>query len=531
MRILHLVPGLLQVVHDAEDERVALDAACAWVRTHAGARGVAVVAAGGGEVVAQAGWSERRVRNEVHSQVCRETPHTWSDEAGPGGPVQVTAPVRYAGAIIGHVLAAGSREEAEMVEDGVQALAALCGPALRARLDALAVPNDPSSLMPELIGRSAVMTAVCEQVRQAARTGFPVLIEGESGTGKELVARALHRLSDRRSRRLMAVNCAALTDDLVEAELFGFARGAFTGAVTARAGLFEDAHRGSLFLDEVSELSARAQAKLLRALQEREVRRVGENTARAVDVRVIAATNQPLAEAAASRRFREDLLFRLAVLRIALPPLRDRLEDLPALATALIADASRDLGRPAPLLDEAALAVLRVNPFRGNVRELRNMLERALVRCRGPVLGAAHLGLSVGGGQAPALHALKEMEPLAAQGRATALHTPTLGGGRALALQGDLPLDLGELERLAIAEALRRVRGNRTHAARLLGIGLRTLRNKLRTYREAGVNVEAAEAAAGQLWPSASGAADEIRQPCRGTQRARTSQETSEESS
>jgi two-component system response regulator FlrC len=374
------------------------------------------------------------------------------------------------------------------------------------------------------------MREVIEAARDVAPTLTTVLLLGESGTGKELLARFLHAES-RRPGPWVAVNCAALPAELLESELFGHEKGSFTGAFERRAGRFEQAQRGTLLLDEISELPLPLQAKLLRVVQEREVDRLGGQRPVPVDVRVIATSNRDLGEMVQRGLFRSDLYYRLNVFPIVLPPLRDRLEDLPALATALIADASRDLGRPAPLLDEAALAVLRVNPFRGNVRELRNMLERALVRCRGPVLGAAHLGLSVGGGQAPALHALKEMEPLAAQGRATALHTPTLGGGRALALQGDLPLDLGELERLAIAEALRRVRGNRTHAARLLGIGLRTLRNKLRTYREAGVNVEAAEAAAGQLWPSASGAADEIRQPCRGTQRARTSQETSEESS
>jgi two-component system response regulator FlrC len=393
---------------------------------------------------------------------------------------------------------------------------------------ASAAPVAASQAAP--VGASPAMREVIEAARDVAPTLTTVLLLGESGTGKELLARFLHAES-RRPGPWVAVNCAALPAELLESELFGHEKGSFTGAFERRAGRFEQAQRGTLLLDEISELPLPLQAKLLRVVQEREVDRLGGQRPVPVDVRVIATSNRDLGEMVQRGLFRSDLYYRLNVFPIVLPPLRDRLEDLPALATALIADASRDLGRPAPLLDEAALAVLRVNPFRGNVRELRNMLERALVRCRGPVLGAAHLGLSVGGGQAPALHALKEMEPLAAQGRATALHTPTLGGGRALALQGDLPLDLGELERLAIAEALRRVRGNRTHAARLLGIGLRTLRNKLRTYREAGVNVEAAEAAAGQLWPSASGAADEIRQPCRGTQRARTSQETSEESS
>jgi two-component system response regulator HydG len=440
MRILHLVPGLLQVVHDAEDERVALDAACAWVRTQACARGVAVVTGADGRLVAQAGWPERQVRAEVLSQVCRETPQRWIDTTGAGGAVQVAAPVRYAGAMIGHVLAFASPSDVQMVEDAVQACAALCGPALRARLDALTVPDDPSAVMPELIGRSPVMMAVRDQVRQAARTGFSVVIEGESGTGKELVARALHRLSDRRSRRFMAVNCAALTDDLVEAELFGFARGAFTGAVTARPGLFEDAHGGSLFLDEVSELSARAQAKLLRALQEREVRRVGENTARPVDVRVIAATNQPLAEAAAARRFREDLLFRLAVVRLAVPPLRDRLEDLPALAAAFWRRAMDDVGKHARLTREAVAALCGYG-WPGNVRELQNVMAGLAVRApaRGR-LGAREVRAHLSG--APA------------------------GSSAGVSLE-DLRR---QCERRAVAGALARHGGRRAPAARELGL-------------------------------------------------------------
>jgi two-component system response regulator FlrC len=389
---------------------------------------------------------------------------------------------------------------------------------------------------PTPVAASPAMREVIEAARDVAPTLTTVLLLGESGTGKELLARFLHAES-RRPGPWVAVNCAALPAELLESELFGHEKGSFTGAFERRAGRFEQAQRGTLLLDEISELPLPLQAKLLRVVQEREVDRLGGQRPVPVDVRVIATSNRDLGEMVQRGLFRSDLYYRLNVFPIVLPPLRDRLEDLPALAAALIADASRELGRPAPLLDEAALVALRANPFRGNVRELRNMLERGLVRCRGPVLGAAHLGLSVGGGQAPALH-----------GRQTpALHTPVFGGGQtpalhggqahavhargqAHALQGELPLDLGELERLAIAEALRRVRGNRTHAARLLGIGLRTLRNKLRTYREAGVNVEAAEAAAGQLWPSASGAADEIRQPWRGALRARTSQEeTSEE--
>jgi two-component system response regulator HydG len=205
-----------------------------------------------------------------------------------------------------------------------------------------------------------------------------VLIEGESGTGKELVARAIHRLSPRRDRRFSAVNAAALTDELVEAELFGHSRGAFTGAVAPRAGLFEDAHGGSLFLDEVSELSARAQAKLLRVLQEREIRRVGENTARAVDVRIIAATNRPLSEAARAGAFRGDLLFRLAVVTLRLPPLRERIEDVPILAQASWRQLAADTGKRT-LLGPDAVARLCRHRWPGNVRELQNAMAALIV--------------------------------------------------------------------------------------------------------------------------------------------------------
>jgi DNA-binding NtrC family response regulator len=228
------------------------------------------------------------------------------------------------------------------------------------------------------------MVALRDAIGRAAASPFPILIEGESGTGKELVARAIHRLSPRRDRRFSAVNCAALGDDLIEAELFGHARGAFTGAIGPRAGLFEDAHGGTLMLDEVSELSARAQAKLLRVLQEREVRRLGENAARAVDVRVVAATNRPLGEQSGRGLFRADLLFRLAVIRLRLPPLRERVEDVPLLVHAFWRDLTRQAGKRA-LLGPDALAALCRHPWPGNVRELQNVVSALVVEA--PVRG------------------------------------------------------------------------------------------------------------------------------------------------
>jgi transcriptional regulator with PAS, ATPase and Fis domain len=260
------------------------------------------------------------------------------------------------------------------------------------------------------------------------------------------------------------VNCAALPSELLESELFGHERGAFTGAADRRAGRFELAQRGTLLLDEISELPQPLQAKLLRVLQEREVDRVGGQRPIPVDVRVIATTNRDLAEMVRAGQFRSDLYYRLDVFPITLPPLRDRLDDLAPLAADLLAATAASLSRTVPALAPAALELLRHHPFPGNVRELRNLLERALVRCRGGIIEPAHLAL----GPAPAA---------------------------ASASLSSFPLHLPTLERLAIAEALRRVKGNRTYAARLLGIGLRTLRNKLRAAREAGEPLDPAEPA------------------------------------
>ena len=216
-------------------------------------------------------------------------------------------------------------------------------------------------------------------VRQAAASPYPVLVTGESGSGKELVAHAIHRLSRRADRRFGAVNCAALTDELVEAELFGSARGAFTGAVTERAGLFEASDQGTLFLDEVGELSTRAQAKLLRALQDGEIRRVGENRPRRVDVRVVAATNRPLETDVSTGRFREDLLYRLDVLRIAVPPLRDRGDDVMLLAAHFWGQAQALTGSRAAIGSATLVALARYH-WPGNVRQLENVIASLVVR-------------------------------------------------------------------------------------------------------------------------------------------------------
>jgi len=326
------------------------------------------------------------------------------------------------------------------------------------------------------VALSAQMREVLGSVEDVAFANTTVLLLGESGTGKEVLSRLIHRLSPRAAGPWVAVNCAALPGELLESELFGHERGAFTGAADRRTGKVELADKGTLLLDEISELPLNLQAKLLRVLQEREVDRVGGQRPVAVDVRVIATSNRDLAEMVARKQFRADLYYRLCVYPIVVPPLRDRLEDVPALAAHLLTEIAARIGREAPELTPNALACLQSYAYPGNVRELANILERALVRCRAPRLAAEHLDPML---RAASIRALPRPEVI-----------PTDG------LPPGLPIELDALERLAITEALRRVGGNRTHAARLLGISLRTLRNKLRAWR-----AEAALSAGGQPLP------------------------------
>jgi transcriptional regulator with AAA-type ATPase domain/tetratricopeptide (TPR) repeat protein len=303
----------------------------------------------------------------------------------------------------------------------------------------------------DLIGTSSVTSTLREAIARAARAPFPVLIEGESGSGKELVARAIHRLSVRRERRLCTVNCAALTDDLLEAELFGHSRGAFTGAVGDRQGLFEEADGGTLFLDEVGELSARAQAKLLRVLQDGEVRRVGENMPRRVDVRIIAASNRRLGEEVDAHRFRADLRFRLDVVRIVVPPLRERPTDIPALALHFWSDATRRVGSSATLTPEAVAALTRYD-WPGNIRELQNVVASLAVHAprRGRVAAnvlPAHIASTA------------------------AAHATTFDAARY------------DFERRFIRAALAQAGGQRGRAARAMGVSRQGLAKMIRRLR------------------------------------------------
>ena len=290
-------------------------------------------------------------------------------------------PIRYGSHVVGALWCHWSMGTPLIPQDiasmlGLATTAA--APAMHEIRERLHPPPIASSLVPDLVGGSAAMEAVRRAVLKAAASPFPVLIEGESGAGKELVARAVHAASVRRSRRFCALNCAAIADDLVEAELFGHTRGAFTGAVAERTGLFEEAQGGTLFLDEVAELSARVQAKLLRTLQEGEVRRLGESSMRKIDARIVAATNRPLAAEVAAGRFRNDLRYRLDVLRIVVPPLRERVEDIPPLVRHVWATLAQRTGSRA-ILSPFALQMLGGYDWPGNVRELQNVLASIMV--------------------------------------------------------------------------------------------------------------------------------------------------------
>jgi len=304
-----------------------------------------------------------------------------------------------------------------------------------------------------IVHRSALMAELLETVRRTAASQVPVLITGETGTGKELVARALHAESPRCGRPFLALNCGAIPAGLLESELFGHVRGAFTGADRVRTGLFGAADGGTLLLDEIGDLPLELQPKLLRVLQEGEVRRVGDNHPMPVDVRVVAATAIDLRQAVAAGRFREDLYYRLAVVTIELPPLRRRPEDIAPLVRSCLPHLAARHGRPVPELTAEALQLLEQYPWPGNVRELLNVLEKTLVLCREETIVAGDIILG-------------EM--------------PTAASGVTIDLS--LKRAVAELERDHICRALAATSGNRTQAARLLEISLRNLLYKLKEY-------------------------------------------------
>jgi DNA-binding NtrC family response regulator len=307
-----------------------------------------------------------------------------------------------------------------------------------------------------LIGTGPEMRKIYQVIEQAAPTSASVLITGDSGTGKELVAQTIHQLSPRASFPFVAINCAAIPETLLESEIFGHEKGAFTGASDRRPGCFELADRGTLFLDEIGEMTPTTQVKLLRVLQERRFRRLGGRTEQSVDVRVIAATNIDPLEAVRSGKLREDLYYRLNVFAFRLPPLRERKEDLPLLVQAFINEFNTRNQKSIAGVDNQAMRVLEQHSWPGNVRELRNVIERATIIAAGPMIEPRHLAASLTGETA------RQPQPQVA-----------LGPG----------VTVAEAERRLILMTLEHTRDNKTRAAEILGISLKTLHNKLNKLR------------------------------------------------
>jgi len=316
--------------------------------------------------------------------------------------------------------------------------------------------KDRKSVRPRIVAKSAAIGELLDMARRIAPSAATVLIQGESGTGKELLARFIHEHSARGENPLVAMNCAALPDTLAESELFGYERGAFTGAVRRKSGKFELAHQGTLLLDEIGEMPLPLQAKLLRVLQEREVDPIGGRRPIPVDVRVIATTNRDLVQMVKEGRFRQDLFFRLRIVPLIIPPLRSRAEDVVLLADYFIRKYAPANDGPLPRFSAAAMDKIRRWQWPGNVRELENAIQRAVLIRTGDTMGPEHLLLE---------HEVAAVPPN---------ENPQLVG-----------MTVKELEERLIVQTLDHVGQNRTHAAQLLGISIRTLRNKLAEYRQA----------------------------------------------
>ncbi|MGA2726895.1 MAG: sigma-54 dependent transcriptional regulator [Terracidiphilus sp.] len=317
-----------------------------------------------------------------------------------------------------------------------------------------------TGVLGSMVGTSRAMQDIFGLIEQIAPSNVSVLITGESGTGKELVARTLHDLSPRKPRPFVAVNCAAIPETLIESELFGHEKGSFTGAVERRAGCFELATGGTLLLDELGEMPAGTQAKLLRVLEERKLRRIGGRTEQDVDVRVLAATNRDPAEAIARGELRSDLFYRLNVFHIDLPPLREHVEDLPAMAEAMISEMNQKHGKKVSGVGQSILDRMMAYDWPGNARELRNTIERAVVLCPdGAPLDAAHLPPAFGKAQAQSM--------------------PVFDANIVSVRVGTT---VDEAERLLIMRTLESTGQNKTRAAEILGVSLKTLHNKLKEY-------------------------------------------------
>jgi DNA-binding NtrC family response regulator len=318
---------------------------------------------------------------------------------------------------------------------------------------------------PQIVGEDPKLKQVTVALQRAAASDATVLLEGESGTGKELFARALHVLSTRADGPFVAINCAAIPETLLETELFGHEKGAFTGATGRKVGKFELAHKGTLFLDEIGDLPLLLQAKILRALEDKRFERLGGTSTIQVDVRVVAATNRNLKAAVAARQYREDLYFRLSVFPISIPPLRERSRDIPMLAKYFVERFCRDLNKKPLVFSDSALEALASYRWPGNVRELQNCIERAVILTEGDTIHARHLSLSF----------REELQPAAPDNPWSLID-----------LSGSLPEAskriLSEVERRKIEQAMKEAAGNRGRAAEILQIGYKVLTSKLREY-------------------------------------------------
>ena len=321
--------------------------------------------------------------------------------------------------------------------------------------------------MTEIITSDRRMREMIQLAKTVAQSKATVLIQGESGTGKELVASLIHENSTRAGRPFVAINCAAIPENLLESELFGYERGAFTGAVSSKAGKFEFANGGTLLLDEISEMDIRLQAKLLRVIQEGEVDRIGGRKPIPVDVRIIATTNRNLADCVKENSFREDLFYRLNVVNLTLPPLRERLGDVRILSSHFLAVYATKNGKDLASFSSGALTRLETHVWPGNVRELENVIERAVITAKTGVVAEDEIYVE-----------RRELNAQIAHDMAVQAEKSWNPGQT-----------LDDIERNVILEALSYHHGNRTHTARALGISIRTLRNKLADYRRLGINV------------------------------------------
>ena len=372
-------------------------------------------------------------------------------------------------------------------------LSAVVAKALKTREGAKKWVKADGRARPALIGESPQMQDLYKIIDKVADTPSTVLITGESGTGKELIATALHEGSGRRTKPLIKINCAAIPKDLMESELFGYERGAFTGAVTSKPGRFELADGGTLFLDEIGEIPIEMQVKLLRALQESEFERVGGIKTTRVDVRLIAATNRDLHAEVEAGRFRKDLYYRLAVVPIGLPALRDRATDIPTLALHFIEKYNKRLNKKIEGIDEAAMRRLLVYPWPGNIRELENLMERVLLFADGPTITELDLPepVRMPASPAPVLH---PPAPSVSIGMSTGTPIPTgsydVPAGSETGLKDLVRMKIAEVERDRITLALEETGGNVTRAAKLLQISRKSLQTKM---KEFGLRDEAAE--------------------------------------